>query len=104
VSGSFEWRRWLVSGFYSASSALPFNVQTGRDRNNDTNVNDRPAGVGRNSGRGFVNASLDVRVARRFRIGRASVDASVETFNPTFGQATAAAAARQLQFGLRIGL
>ena len=33
------------------ASAAPFNIVTGADNNNDTTVNDRPAGVGRNSGR-----------------------------------------------------
>ena len=36
---------------YSYGTALPFNVVTGADNNNDTTVNDRPAGVGRNSAR-----------------------------------------------------
>ncbi len=31
---------------YAYASALPFNIVTGADNNNDTTVNDRPAGVG----------------------------------------------------------
>jgi hypothetical protein len=96
---------------------------TGADRNGDTNVNDRPAGVGRNTGRGFDYASLDVRAGRRFGLGeRLEVEAIVEGFNVLnranlqlpdgtfgagavpragFGQATAADSPRQVQFGLR---
>ncbi len=35
------------------TSQLPYNLQLGQDRNFDTNTNDRPIGVGRNTGRGF---------------------------------------------------
>ncbi len=59
VSGTLEaafaddeniWKR-ILSGFQASyvfryGSALPFNIVTGTDRNNDTNVNDRPVGVG----------------------------------------------------------
>ena len=45
---------------------LPFNPVTGNDRNNDTTVNDRPAGVGRNSARQPATSSLDLRVSRSF--------------------------------------
>ncbi len=55
---------------FSYASAPPFNVQTGTDRNNDTNANDRPPGVGRNTGEGFDSATLDLRVSRSFTIRR----------------------------------
>jgi hypothetical protein len=139
VSGSFEAPdagrndralRRAVSGFvlsyiFQYGSRLPFNVVTGADRNNDTNVNDRPAGVGRNTGRGFDFASLDLRLSRRARLGeRASLEAIVEGFNvlnranlqlpnntlnpaspstlASFGRPTAADNPRQIQFGLRL--
>jgi hypothetical protein len=122
------WPR-LLSGLqlgwvWSYSSALPFNVLTGTDRNNDTNPNDRPPGVGRNAGRGFDFASLDLRVGRRFALGsRLALEAMVEAFNvlnrpnhqapnntfgpgslprPGFGRPTAAADPRQVQLGLRV--
>jgi hypothetical protein len=138
VSGSFEapaavgdeslFRRSL-SGFqlsyiFQYGSRLPFNAVTGGDRNNDTNVNDRPAGVGRNTGRGFDYASLDLRLSRRFHLGeRANLETIVEGFNvlnranlqlpnntfgtgatpnASFGQPTAADNPRQVQFGLRL--
>src|SRR4030095_9901108 len=136
VSGTFAvaetrsdsgWRR-AVEGFqlsyiFSYGSALPFNIQTGTDRNFDTNVNDRPVGVGRNTGEGFDFASFDLRLSRRIHVSdRISMDVIAEGFNvfnrtnlqlpnniygtgarplPSFGRATAASDPRQLQFGLR---
>jgi hypothetical protein len=130
VSGSLQGgegrllQGWTLSGVFSYGSALPFNVVTGADNNNDTNVNDRPAGVGRNSERGFDFASLDLRLSKRVSLGdRRSLEAIVEGFNllnranlqlpnntfgpgptprPAFGQATSAADPRQVQFGLRV--
>jgi hypothetical protein len=125
--GGAGWRR-LASGLqlgwvWSYASALPFNVLTGTDRNNDTNVNDRPEGVGRNTGAGFDFASLDLRLGRRFAVGGGvELEALVEAFNvlnrpnyqvpnntfgpgtsprPGFGQPGAAADPRQIQLGLR---
>lgn len=111
---------WL----FTYGSPQPFNIQTGGDRNNDTNVNDRPAGVARNSGVGFDYMSLDLRAGYRFRMGdRVTAEASIDAFNvlnrtnllfpnntfgqgatpsATFGRATAAADPRQLQLGLRL--
>jgi hypothetical protein len=122
------WRRaadgFQLSYIFTYASALPFNIQTGTDRNNDTNPNDRPAGIGRNTGRGFDFASLDLRLSRRFRLTeRLRLEALAEGFNvfnranlqlPNnvygtgetprvgFGTPTAAADPRQLQFGLRL--
>ncbi len=115
---------FLLSYIYSYSSALPFNIQTGADRNFDTNVNDRPVGVGRNTGKGFSSSSLDVRLSRRFRftehLGLEAIAEAFNAFNHTnlqfpnitfgqgaeplasFGRATAAADARQVQLGLRL--
>jgi hypothetical protein len=108
---------------YSYASAPPFNIQTGGDRNNDTNANDRPAGVGRNTGEGFAAASLDVRVSRSFAVHASHrLELMLEAFNvfnranflipnntigtgpippPAYGQPTAAGDPRQLQLGLR---
>jgi hypothetical protein len=109
---------------FTYASQLPFNILTGNDRNFDTNNNDRPLGVGRNTGRGFDFASLDVRLSRRLRISeRLAVEVLAEGFNllnranlaipnntfgtgsvplPNFGQPTAAFDSRQFQFGLRV--
>jgi hypothetical protein len=123
LSGLSVVRGWMFSWVYAYASAAPFNVQTGGDRNNDTNANDRPPGVGRNSARGFDAATLDVRLGRRFEVGRAGLEVVVDAFNvlnrtnllfpnntfgqgtaplPTFGRPTAAADPRQVQLGLRV--
>jgi hypothetical protein len=108
---------------FTYASRLPFNVLTGGDRNADTNFNDRPAGLGRNTGRGFDFATLDLRLSRRFRFGeRARLETVVEAFNvfnranyqvpnnvfgngrtplQSFGQPLAASDPRQVQLGLR---
>ncbi len=41
-------------------SPRPFNITTGEDTNGDTSANDRPAGVGRNTGRGQATWTTDV--------------------------------------------
>ncbi|HVF50681.1 MAG TPA: TonB-dependent receptor [Pyrinomonadaceae bacterium] len=138
LSGSFEspattggdsFVRRALGGFqlsyiFQYGSRLPFNILTGADRNLDTNVNDRPSGVGRNTGEGFNFAALDLRLGRRFRFKeRLSLETIVEGFNvlnranlqlpsntfgtgvtplPNFGNPTAADNPRQIQFGLRL--
>jgi len=136
VSGSFEAPPNKTKGFHRAlsgfqlayiftyGSPLPFNVLLGSDRNFDTNNNDRPVGVGRNTGRGFDFASLDLRLSRRFQLTeRVDLQLLAEGFNilnranfgvpnntfgsgttplPTFGQPTAAFDPRQLQFGVKV--
>jgi len=119
----------LLNGFQfgyilTYASRLPFNVLLGSDRNFDGNNNDRPIGVGRNTGRGFDFASLDLRVSRRFRLTeRVDVQLLAEGFNvlnranfgvpnntfgaginplATFGQPTAAFDPRQMQFGMKV--
>ena len=119
----------LLRGFqfgyiFTYGSRLPFNVLFGSDRNFDSNNNDRPIGVGRNTGRGFDFASLDLRVSRRFRLTeRVDLQLLAEGFNvlnranfgvpnntfgsginplPAFGQPTAAFDPRQFQFGIKI--
>jgi hypothetical protein len=116
-------RGWQLSSIFTYASALPFNIQTGNDRNGDTTVNDRPVGIGRNTGRAFDSLSLDARISRRFRFEKVNLDALLEGFNltnranwqfpnnifgtgplplPAFGHPTAAAAPRQLQLALRL--
>jgi Carboxypeptidase regulatory-like domain len=121
--------RRFAAGFelgwiYSYGSPLPYNIQTGADRNADTNVNDRPVGVGRNTGVGFEYSSLDLRLSRRVAItNRFRLELLVEAFNalnhanyqlpnnvigtgttprPGYGLPTAAADPRQIQLGLRV--
>jgi hypothetical protein len=137
VSGSFEapqegktsgFRRALqgfqVGYIFTYGSRLPFNVLLGSDRNFDTNNNDRPVGVGRDTGRGFDFASLDLRLSRRFKItervdlqllaegfnvlNRANLGVPNNTFGSgvqplaAFGKPTAAFDPRQFQFGMKV--
>ncbi len=116
-------RGFQLAWVFTYGSPQPFNIVTGGDRNNDTNVNDRPVGVGRNTGEGFDYQSLDLRLGYRFRMAGVSAEASIDAFNvlnrtnllfpnntfgqgttplPTFGLATAAADPRQLQLGVRL--
>jgi len=122
------WRR-IAGGFqlsyiFRYGSALPFNIVTGGDRNFDTSTNDRPVGVGRNTGKGFDFKSFDLRLSRRLRFTEhAGLEVIAEGFNllnrsnfqlpnntfgqgttalATFGRPTGAADPRQIQFGLRL--
>lgn len=54
----------------SLSSGIPFNITTGLDNNGDTVPNDRPPGVGRNTGDGPGYASVDFHLAKRFTFSR----------------------------------
>ena len=47
-----------------ANSGRPFNITTGFDDNNDTVINDRPAGVSRNSGEGPGLFNIDLTLAK----------------------------------------
>ncbi len=129
---------------FAARSALPFNITTGRDNNRNANTNDRPdlaagARVGtsdmlsrasfvdpgtragnlpRNAGRGPAFWQLDLRVAKRVRLGRASMEGLIEAFNVTnhvnlnspvgnlasalFGTSNTANDPRQVQLGVRV--
>lgn len=58
----------LVKGFsistiFQATSALPYNITTGFDNNGDTVINDRPAGVRRNSARGASRWEIGSRLS-----------------------------------------
>jgi Carboxypeptidase regulatory-like domain/TonB dependent receptor len=124
ASGSLEARGFQFGYIFTYGSRLPFNVLLGTDRNLDTNNNDRPLGVGRNTGRGFDFASLDLSLRRRFRLTeRVDLQLIAEGFNllnrsnfgvpnntfgpgttprPTFGQPTQAFDPRQFQFGMKL--
>ena len=106
---------------FTYASRLPFNVLLGQDRNFDSNNNDRPIGVGRNTGRGFDYASLDLRVSRRFKLtervdlqllaegfnvlNRANLAVPINTLSAgaRFGLPTQAFDPRQFQFGMKFG-
>jgi hypothetical protein len=125
TNGVGRWLRGFQFGYiFTYASRLPFNVLLGTDRNFDSNNNDRPVGVGRNTGRGFDFASLDLRVSRRFQLSeRVGLQLLAEGFNvlnranygvpnntfgsganplPTFSRPTAAFDPRQFQFGMKV--
>jgi hypothetical protein len=56
---------FYVSSIVTARSGFPFNIRTGVDVNLDSNNNDRPFAVGRNTGLGPWFFSTDMRVGRR---------------------------------------
>jgi carboxypeptidase family protein len=86
--GSPLYKRALA-GFYlspivTARSGFPFNVVTGFDVNLDTNNNDRPVTIGRNTGLGPLFVSTDMRVGRKIRFGVDSpvgIELIFDTFN-----------------------
>ncbi len=126
-----------------ARSGTPYDITTGRDNNRNGVANDRPdlatgAKVGtsdmrnrasfldpgsrpgslpRNAGRGPGFWQLDVRLAKRFTVGRTRAELLVDAFNvtnhtnlnnpignlasPDFGKSKTAGDARQVQLGVR---
>jgi hypothetical protein len=62
-------RGFAASAIFQATSALPYNITTGFDNNGDTVINDRPAGVGRNSGRGATRWEIGTRASWGMNFG-----------------------------------
>ncbi len=56
--------------FVQANSGRPFNITTGDDDNRDTEVNDRPLGVGRNSGDGPGSYNINMNFSKTFNLRR----------------------------------
>src|SRR6185436_19290075 len=56
-------RGFNISTIFQATSALPYNITTGFDNNGDTVINDRPAGLGRNSARGASRWEIGSRLS-----------------------------------------
>jgi hypothetical protein len=116
---------------FSYATAAPFNPQAGADLNNDTNQNDRPAGMTRNSFRlpcfshpssVCGTSSFDLRVSRPIAVWGGRMDLMAEAFNlfnrvnvvnvnnnygtgaarsVTFRQVMAIGDMRQIQLGVR---
>jgi hypothetical protein len=123
VSGTTHVGGFQLGYVLSYATGVPFNPVTGNDRNNDTTVNDRPEGVGRNSARQPATSSFDWRVSRAIALhGRQRIEAMAEAFNllnhgnvinvnntfgtgttpnATFGQPTVFGDPRQIQVGVR---
>ena len=69
LMGVREWQdgAWHLAPVLVVTSGAPYDITTGFDDNGDTVANDRPVGVGRNTGRGPSFAQLDLRVTRVLR-------------------------------------
>ncbi|MBS1854074.1 MAG: TonB-dependent receptor [Acidobacteria bacterium] len=74
---------FTLSPIMRANSNHPFNLLAGYDINQDRHdTTDRPIGAGRNTGIGPNFWTVDLRLARQFRLGeRAAVQATAEAFN-----------------------
>jgi len=59
--------------FLRAQSASPYNITTGLDENRDGQTNERPFGVGRNSGRGQGTANVDMGLVWQHSLGQRPV-------------------------------
>ncbi len=113
--------RTKLGAIVSLASGIPFNITTGRDDNGDTTANDRPPGIGRNTGRGPGLANVDLRLSKKIRFaseGAPKPEVRIDAFNvfnrvnfrnfigslrsPFFGTANAALPARQIQLSLQI--
>jgi hypothetical protein len=126
-----------VSSIVTIGSGRPYNILAGVDLNGDgdggatdrarTTASDIATSVRRNAGVLPMQATVDLRVARRFPVRQVTFDGIFEVFNlfnrsnftavnnvfgtgsypsnplPTFGQFTQAAAPRQIQLALKIG-
>jgi hypothetical protein len=68
-SGSLK-KGFQLGSFFRANSASPYNITSGFDNNGDTVINDRPAGVGRNSARGSVQWDMSARLSWTKGIGK----------------------------------
>jgi len=143
-----ERHRFVASGIYmlprdvelssiiTVGSGRPYNILAGADLNGDGDggATDRPRGIiteiatsaMRNAGTLPAEATVDLRLARRFIFGRTNVEGIFEIFNlfnrtnytavnnvwgtgaypgsplPTFGKFTQAGAPRQMQFAVKI--
>ncbi len=132
VSGTSDLpKNFRIGLMVVANSGLPFNITTGADNNHNGIVNDRPAGVTRNTGDAPGFAQTDIRLTKVFNlfksgldqdgdlIGFRKIELSVDAFNlfnrtnftdiigdissPRFGLAAAALPARTIQLSIKFG-
>lgn len=126
LSFNFDiWKKIKATPAFRLESGLPYTITTGRDNNGDTVFNDRPFGIGRNTGRGEWLKQIDLRLQTKLPIrylgfkGKSekrsvNLNANIRNlFNtdnltnyvgvqtsPFFGRATLARPARSIDFGL----
>jgi hypothetical protein len=78
LTGMFStplWKTLRLALSFGVRSGTPYNITTGRDDNGDTVFNDRPAGLGRNTG--LTEGSWDVggRLSYAFGFGQRAAEA-----------------------------
>jgi hypothetical protein len=116
----------FLTGVVTANSGRAYTITTGRDNNNDTNVNDRPPGAQRFGERGPAFYQVDFNLSKAFFIGAARTGGGVartnvnvfvnmtNAFNWTnlnnpsgvmtssnFGKSTSAESPREIEAGVR---
>jgi hypothetical protein len=74
---------FVFAPIFTYGSGKPFNLLLGADANNDgRSQSDRPFGLGRNTGKGENQITLDARLSRRFKFDeRRSIEVIFEGFN-----------------------
>jgi Carboxypeptidase regulatory-like domain/TonB dependent receptor len=75
---------FYLSPIITVRSGFPFDIRTGLDVNMDSNFNDRPLAVGRNTGIGPGYFTADMRLGRRFGFnpdGSRSFEVIFDAFN-----------------------
>jgi hypothetical protein len=90
-----------VGVLVQARSGLPYPVTTGRDDNEDSVFNDRPAGVPRNSRRGASRCAVDLRLGWTTGFGRPKARSGI-TFEQ--GDALGSLAAARHRVGIDVHL
>ncbi len=116
----------FLTGIMSLKTPNWYNITTGRDDNRDSTINDRPPGVGRNSGEGPKTLNFDFNISKAFFFGSSNGRGSptrtnlnvfanmTNAFNrtnlgrpsgvmtsPNFGRSTSALDPRQIEVGMR---
>jgi hypothetical protein len=124
VLGTFQLGIAKLGLALNAASGKPYSLTTGVDANHDGLLNDRPAGIGRNTERAPGSVSADLSLSRDVFLSRAKGEKGptgtlalnvynvLNTFNPStvegdesspfFGQAIAALPSRRLQLAARV--
>jgi hypothetical protein len=126
LAGTLEFPHgFRMASVLTLASNAPYTITTGFDNNRDSETNDRPIGVGRNTGIGPGISEFDVRFTKVFRVPRPfntdrqseNLELSIDLFNafnhpnypdyigiqssPFFGRPSSAQEGRRVQFSIR---
>jgi hypothetical protein len=115
----------FLTGTMSLTAPNWYNITTGKDDNRDSTINDRPPGVGRNSGKGPKTLNFDFNISKAFFFssngGGTGTRTNLNVFanmtnafnrtnlgrpsgvmtSPNFGRSTSALDPRQIEVGMR---